>query len=832
MARLFLALLLALALAAPAAAQVAWWLGGGAVSAQPAETAAEPMVPQAPDYEAWAIFAAEAERAIEDPRTQSITLEALRGQLADWRERFLTAQNTNRNRIETIRAQIAALGPPPAEGATEAPEIAARRAELAEQQSRLEAPGIAADEAYRRADGLIREIDGILRDRQADELLRLWPAPVNPANWPAGLAALTDALQGLAEEAIAASASPARRAELRQNLPLVLFYLAFAAVLIWRGRHWMEVLTDRLERDASARGRAVWSLIVSLGQIVLPALGVVALAAAIRATGMVGPRGAVVVDALPVLGLTVFAANWLGMRLFSKTDDEHALLRLAPERRAEGRFHVASCGVLIAADILRLSLIEPGRAEAATSVLSFPILALAGLLLFRIGQLLRLHVTNDTVAGEAPSPRNRLIGLFGRAAMAIGVGGPILAAVGYISAATAVVFPAMLSLALMGLVWIVQRLFADIYALLIGSGDAEARDSLIPVLMGFALLIGAVPLLALIWGARVADLTEIWTRFREGFTLGDARIAPSDFLWFAVVFGAGYGITRLVQSALKTAVLPKTSLDPGGQNAIVAGTGYVGIVIAALIAITAAGIDLSAFAIVAGALSVGIGFGLQNIVSNFVSGIILLIERPVSEGDWIEVGGVQGVVRSISVRSTRIQTFDRTDVIVPNSDLIAGRVTNWTRFNLTGRLIVPVGVAYGSDTRKVERILREIAEAQPLAVLSPPPAVLFMGFGADSLNFEVRIILRDVNFSLSVRSEINHQIARRFAEEGIEIPFPQRDLHLRNVAELAAAMRGEVPAVQAARAMPPEPKGPVQLRADETTFEPPEFGPPDTDPRA
>ncbi|TMM54676.1 DUF3772 domain-containing protein [Sulfitobacter sabulilitoris] len=741
--------------------------------------AQEMSTPDRPNYDLWQSVASRAETAVDEQIDETEVFETLRTRLATFRAEFQDARQINAERIATLREQLDALGPVPETG-SEAEQVAARRSELERQLATLQAPVQVADEAFRRADGLISEIDQIIRDRQTRRLLALGPSPLNPVHWGPAVQEFGATLADVGSESVAFGDS-VRRQQLRENLPLVLLLGAVALVLMARGRRWAGMIAHRARR-LGGHSVSVVRFVVSLGRIVLPLIGVVALSQALRATGMAGVRGEQLLNALPIWGGILLGFRWLSERLFSRDEDE-ALIVLAPERRAEARFYLLMLSLLfVLRGVLALLFSFSDVSAETRAVVAFPVVVLIGLILFRVGQILRGYSETYADEGEeevAPTSLGRALRLTGIAIMAVSIAAPLMAAVGYASAGNALLYPTVISLLILGLVMALQRFFGDLYGWLTGQG-AQGRDALVPVLVGFVLVLAATPLLALAWGARVADLTEIWSAFSRGFVIGETRISPSDFLMFALIFSGGYVITRLVQGALRSNVLPKTRIDIGGQNAIVSGLGYVGIFLAALAAITGAGIDLSSLAIVAGALSVGIGFGLQNIVSNFVSGIILLIERPISEGDWIEVGGRMGYVRDISVRSTRIETFDRTDVIVPNADLVSGTVTNFTRGNTVGRLIVKVGVAYGTDTRRVDTILREIAEAQPMVLANPPPMILFASFGADALEFEVRMILRDVNWLIPVQNDVNHAIAERFAEEGIEVPFAQRDIWLRN----------------------------------------------------
>lgn len=293
-----------------------------------------------------------------------------------------------------------------------------------------------------------------------------------------------------------------------------------------------------------------------------------------------------------------------------------------------------------------------------------------------------------------------------------------------------------------------------------------------------ALVIGGGVMMLVVWGVPADDLSRLSGRALTGFEVGSVTISITDIVTSLVVFALVLGITRVLQRALADRVLPETRLAVGVQHSLAAGFGYVGIILAVALTLSTLGIDLSNIALIAGALSVGIGFGLQNVVNNFVSGLILLIERPIQVGDWVVVGSNEGRVKRISVRATEIETFQRASVIIPNAELLSNSVTNWTHKNSMGRVDIAVGVAYGSDTEKVRDILLECAKECDEVLSFPEPFVLFMDFGNSSLDFELRFFVDEVIRRRRIATEVRYMIDRRFREEGVEIPFPQHVVHM------------------------------------------------------
>ncbi len=278
-------------------------------------------------------------------------------------------------------------------------------------------------------------------------------------------------------------------------------------------------------------------------------------------------------------------------------------------------------------------------------------------------------------------------------------------------------------------------------------------------------------------------LIQYIERFREIFDrdlfhIGETIITPMVIMQLVLVIIAFFIASKLLRRFLRRSVLPRFHLDEGVQYTILRLLHYCVLVLGILVAMNMAGIHLTSLAVIFGLIGVGIAFGLQNITSNFVSGIILLFERPVSVGDYIQVGDTSGEVRSINVRSTTVITLDNITLIVPNSRFVEDTVTNWSVSDPKIRISVSVGVAYGSDTELVTRLLLRAAEEHPETLPEPEPDVLFREFGDSSLDFELRAWIPEPMDRLKIISDLNYAIDKAFRENNITIPFPQRDVHL------------------------------------------------------
>ena len=276
--------------------------------------------------------------------------------------------------------------------------------------------------------------------------------------------------------------------------------------------------------------------------------------------------------------------------------------------------------------------------------------------------------------------------------------------------------------------------------------------------------------------------SEAWTGIiAASFKVGELQISLGIVLTAIFVLYLTFIVSWIIQALLDAGVMTPQGMEQGVKIAVKTLIHYSLILIGFLFAISVAGIDMSKFAILAGALGVGIGFGLQNIVNNFLSGLILLFERPVKVGDTVTLEDQWGTITRIGLRSTVVETADKSEVIVPNSELISQRVVNWTFSSNMSRVLLPIGVAYGTPLEKVLAILLQVADEHPQTLKHPESSAIFTGFGDSAINFELRVWIADINQRLQVRSELGLAIDRHFRAAGIVIPFPQRDLHLQSI---------------------------------------------------
>ena len=760
-----------------------------------------------------------------------------------------------------VQEQVDALGPAPADGETEAAGLAEDRAALQEQLDGLRTTATKAELAFTRADRLLERIATARRQKFTDRLLTRGPTPLDPANWfAAGQSLLSTSGAVVSETASAAQSASPRTLWQESGLvaiaallfALVIMVVARRAALRWLYRvlgAWKPLapepspqspgadisgtdVSDPLNQQEAAGSRTTRLLVgigVTLTRLAMPLVALFAARFALIELEVFGETGEVVLDAV-VGGTAIFAAGFAIVHAFFAPHEPRLRLSVLDNDQARS---AANYAVLIALALaLNVAVINTGEAlgwpVGALSVLNAVIIFGGCLALWRFarvtatGEASAVVLQGEDAASEdsehwLSEGAGRIVR---RVAYAVSIAAPLLALAGYFALSRFVFYNTLLSGAVIAagvLFFSVAKEGASALSEATGErkGDkieeSDKDGGLMPVFFGFILFLIALPILALIWGATTDDLGEVYFGISNGFTIGDSTFRPGDLLIAALVFGACLFVTRIVQAIMRRTVMPRTRLDTGARSSIVSGLGYVGFFIAALMAISAGGLDLTNLAFLGAALGVGIGFGLQNIVNNFVSGIILLIERPIKVGDWIEVAGTHGTVQRVNVRSTEIKTFDKASYIVPNSELISGAVMNMTHGDLMGRVIAPVGVAYGTDTRKVEKILLEILRAHPMVLRRPPPAVIFKGFGADSLDFEARGFLRDVNWILSTHSDLNFEIDRRFREENIEIPFKQTDVNLKNVHDLVKAVQE-----RAAGSDPGKPKEPSRKAADGT----------------
>ncbi|MEZ5916164.1 MAG: mechanosensitive ion channel [Parvularculaceae bacterium] len=581
----------------------------------------------------------------------------------------------------------------------------------------------------------------------------------------------------------------------------------FGPVQRWARRYVNTKVTAREPTKARRVAAAAARLLTRLGPGVIGGLAVIETA---RAIGLLQDDGLSVAHAIWVSLIAFLLAQGATAGLFSPAGPDWRLTDLEPPSNPRVRLYMLAIFALFGVKLIAVAIFDvAGGLTQLSQMVTGVNAGSSGVLLVVLSQRaiwaggaapVKVRAGADAPGGdgEADSRTARVDESFWPSfrfvVRVIGLGVIIASVAGYVLLADFVVSRIYYLPLLIAVIWFTRALLkeATLWAdRRLKSGKEDGQDPAEDETQAFVFWVGAgvdvlvfvlfLPALLALAGIETSSVRDIVVRAFSGFRIGGMFISLNDIFIAIGTFVAILIVTRGLQGALQRGPLAHSRIDPGIQNSLVTLFGYFGLVVAVVAAFSVLGFDLSNLALIAGALSVGIGFGLQSIVNNFVSGLILLFERPIKVGDWIVTNSGEGIVKKISVRSTDIETFDRSSIIIPNSELISSTVTNWTHRDRLGRIRLPVGVAYKSNPEQVRELLLQCANEHPLVVRYPEPFVVWQDFGASSLDFELRAYLRDISKGLQVKTELRYAIFKAFKDEGIEIPFPQQDLYVKSL---------------------------------------------------
>ena len=566
------------------------------------------------------------------------------------------------------------------------------------------------------------------------------------------------------------------------GMAAIVIALALAAApLGWIARRF--VYRDMGEKTPSRLRRALaaaWTFVIFA---VLPLAGLGVLAGALDSFDLSDPSMQGVIDAAFEAARVLIAVNALGRGMLAP---RRAAWRLVPvsDRTAAILYRLA---MALAAIWALERLVEP----VADATASFNLAVAArgvGALAAAIAIATALRQLGSQRTGAQGSQQNDawtpLRTLVWAAALTIFVA----ALIGYVAFATFLLNQAIY-LSILGSGLFIADIIAQdgTEAVLKPDGPIGARlmamaglrrnalAQIAVILQGIARVVVLVVAVAAVlkpWGVQSQDMFGSLRSAYFGFSLGGVTLSLSSMIGAAIVFAVAIFLTRLIQNWLGSRLLPQTRLDAGVRNSVRTIVGYIGIIVAALLAGAEIGLDVQKLALIAGGLSVGIGFGLQTIANNFVSGLILLWERSIRVGDLVVVGSDQGIVRAINARATEIETFDRGSLIVPNSNFVSGVVKNWVHNDRVGRIIISINVTYESDVDQVRDLMIAAAKAQEQVLAIPGPSVLFAEFGDWSLKFNLVCFVDDIEQAERTRSDINFEVLRRMREAGLRIAYP------------------------------------------------------------